>query len=92
MDSEFGHFIGHTFDNDSILAFNYYGLFKVSTGIISSHEKNSRRFPGIKCIRSPVINFASIIPSDMAKIDRNLFEGFTDFKKYIVQLRWKKIA
>lgn len=89
MDTDFGRFIGHTFDNEGTLAFNYYGLYKVSTGIIAAQEKSKAAFPGIKTIVSPVINFASILPSDMSIIDPELSDGFPRFKEYIVQLRWQ---
>ena len=86
--TEFGRFIGDTFVFDGILAFNYYGLFKVSDKIKQTYLDNLKIFPGIRVIQSPVVNFASILPADVQYICPDLYEGFREFKEYIVKLRW----
>jgi len=44
INSDFATFIGDTFDYDGLLAFNYYGFYKVSSGIRLSHAETVHWF------------------------------------------------
>ena len=88
INSEFGAFVGNSFEFDGLLAFNYYGLYKLSDGIKNIYEKSTGTFPGIKVITATVVNFASILPANVQQIDSDLYQGFAEFKKYMVKLRW----
>jgi len=88
--TEFGNFIESSFDCDQILAFDYYGLFKISKKIIDLHKQNIKTFPCIKIINSPVIHFSSVKKEQIHELAPHLYNKFDDFKNYLVKLRWNK--
>lgn len=87
--TEFGKFIGISFDYNEILAFNYYGLFKVSSKIIQMQSRYKKTFPTIKIINSPTIHFSSIKKEQILQLSPYLYKDFDKFKEYLVKLRWK---
>ena len=88
--TEFGEFIGSTFTCPTLLAVNYYGLFKISTGIIGAMEKVSKVFPDIRSIMAPGVYFNSIRFEHVQDPYTPLADDFMEFKRYIVELRWKR--
>lgn len=86
--TEFGEFIGKTFNCNERLAINYYGLFKLSTEIIKAADSVKHIFGDVRSIMSPVIHFNSIRIEDVKKIAPDLFSYYPDFKKHIIDMRW----
>lgn len=86
--TKFGRFIGNTFECDQLLAFDYYGMVKLSTGITKVVEEHRDLFPGVKLIKAPLITFASIMKEQVLYLSPDLVQGFDAFKDHLVQLRW----
>ncbi len=87
--TKFGFFLDSSFDYNEVLAFDYYGLFKLSKGILKVKSRYSKTFPSIKIINAPVIHFSSIKKEQVQLLAPHLYKGFNDFKNYLVKLRWK---
>jgi hypothetical protein len=85
--SGFGRLIGHSFDYDQILVFNYYGLNKFSTGFLDEVKKAKENGVEIKSIKSVVIYFSSIKLADISRFSPDLTNGFSEFKNSLVELR-----
>jgi len=81
----FAGFIGKGFEYGSILSFNYYGLFKLSSGLIKI-----KPVPGMHIITAPVIHFSSIKVEHIEFYQKELLLDFVSFKKFLVSLRWSK--
>lgn len=82
-----GQFVGKTFEYDGVLAINYYGFFKLSTGILKRARKVNRIFK-VATAMAPAIYFNSIYGTHIAAINEEMLCGWLDFKKYITDLRW----
>lgn len=92
----FGKFIGNEFEFDGILSINYYGHFKLSTGILEELEKVQKLFVDVRSIKSKVIYFNSIkfesiksLKSVSSDLKSELIKGFESFKNELIYLRWK---
>ena len=85
----FADFVGGSFNHNSLLAINYYGLYKLSNNIIDTVNKAENIFSEIRSIKSPVIHFNSIKMEQVFLLAPELGEEFLDFKKHLVRLRWK---
>jgi len=91
MQSELGEFIEKTFDSDFQLSINYYGAFKLSTGLISKVEKARQIFPNsVRAVKTNVMHFNSIKMEHIKKYAPELYDDYPEFKKHLVSLRWKK--
>ncbi len=90
VNTPFGKLIGKTFQCDDLIAIDYYGHYKLSTGIIQTVKSAEHIFPQVKCIVANIIHFNSIKMSHIKKhIDNAEMElGFSDFKRVLVGLRW----
>lgn len=85
----FGVFIGRSFEFDGILAINYYGHYKLSTGILDAVLDISQRFPDVRSIRSHVVYFNAIkIEHIQSLSDKGMQLDFPIFKRELVELRW----
>lgn len=84
----FGHFIGHSFKFSDPLAFNYYGMVKVSTGVLEVVQEAEAVFPGLKLMNVPVINFSSIRKEHIYYLAPDLLSNFDQFKEHLIALRW----
>jgi hypothetical protein len=85
--THFGKFLGKTFNYDGVIAINYYGHFKVSTGILRRVE-DARSIFRVKSVMSPIIYFAAIHAADVKKIDPGFIKDFEKYKRYVSKLRW----
>lgn len=83
-----GQFVGKSFHCDSVLAINYYGLYKLSSGIYAAVESVRMLFPDLRSIKSPVVHFNSLKAENVIALAPDLAPDYERFKKYIVQLRW----
>ena len=88
--TDFGEFIGKTFDYDKMLSINYYGLFKLSNGIMFATEKARRMFPDVRSIKAPVVYFNSIKIEQIKLLSPETFFNFPEFREEIIRVRWKK--
>lgn len=86
--TDLGWFIGDEFYFDKFLAINYYGYFKLSSGIYRVVEESEKIFPGIRSVRAPVVHFNSIKIEHVKQLAAAMMQNFPDFKKLIVDLRW----
>lgn len=84
LKTNFGALIGQSFEHKDLIAFNYYGLFKISSGIIKADRRGSNT------VVAPVIHFSSVKIEDVEKHCKELIVDFVSFKKSLVELRWKK--
>lgn len=84
LKTDFGGFIGQSFQHKDLIAFNYYGLFKISSGIINVDRDGSNT------VMAPVIHFSSVKIEDVEQHCKELIVDFVSFKKSLVVLRWKK--
>lgn len=83
--SEFGDFVGVSFDCESAFVIDYYGLLKKSTGFVlmlKGYEDIE-----VKRVRVPVAHFASIKIEHIADLAPDLVVEFPTFKKHLVKLR-----
>lgn len=82
--SPLADFVGNYFESHLILSFNYYGLFKLSTGI--------QKLQGQKAttVMAKSIHFSSIKIEHLQRYNKNLILDFVNFKKFLVSLRWNK--
>jgi hypothetical protein len=83
--SDFGNFIGGTFDCNEALVIDYYGLLKKSTGF--AVKLDSYEDVEVKRVRVPVAHFASIKIEHIADLAPDLVVNFPTFKKHLVKLR-----
>jgi hypothetical protein len=85
----FGNFVGKTFKCGMLLAINYYGHYKLSSGILSAIESIEDTFPDVRCIKASVVHFNSIKIEHIEKLaDKEMIADFAEFKKQLVSLRW----
>lgn len=84
LKTPFGEFIGRSFTHKNLIAFNYYGLFKISSGIIQVDRNGSNT------VVAPVIHFSSVKIEHVEQHCKELIVDFVSFKKFLVGLRWKK--
>jgi len=83
--SDFGKFVGESFDCKDAAAIDYYGYFKKSSGfkpLITSYEDIE-----VKSIKIKVCHFASIKIEYVSKMAPELMEEFFNFKGYLLLLR-----
>lgn len=85
--TKFATFTGSEFEYDKVLAFNYYGLFKISTGISKVVEEGRAAFPNVRTIKAKVIHFNSIKIEHIKELAPELLNDFPDFKRFLVDLR-----
>ena len=83
----FANFVGSQFKYDKVLAFNYYGLFKISTQTASVVEDCRVAFPNVRTIKAKVIHFNSIKMEHIKLLAPDLLPDFPDFKRFLVDLR-----
>ena len=83
----FANFIGSEFEFGSVLAFNYYGLFKISTGTSKVVAECRVAFPNVRTIKAKVIHFNSIKMEHIKELAPDLLPDFPDFKRFLVDLR-----
>lgn len=79
----FGMFIKCYFKYPEILALNYYGMIKLSYGLLEQNSATKRI-----SIKVPVIHFNSIKMEHIEKFNSDLLPDFVKFKRYLVKLRW----
>ena len=81
----FGKFIGNLLECEEILAIDYYGHIKKSSGMLKVIEN----YKGIevKSIMVPVVYFASVKNEDITALAPELMDGFPLFKKQLIELR-----
>lgn len=92
LKTQFASFVGTIFDCDEILALNYYGLMKVSTGFLNRIENLKEENILVRSIVTPVVYFASVKMKDISKFSPNLLSDFADFKDMLIKMRWNKTA
>ncbi len=85
QNTNFGLFIKRYFEYEDILALNYYGLVKLSTGLSHRNAFDSKRL-----IRSPVIHFNSVKIEHIEKFNSDLLPDFVKFKQRLVKLCWDR--
>jgi len=83
-----GQFVGKSFRCDSVLAINYYGLYKLSNGIYKAVDSVKMLFPDLRSIKSPVVHFNSLKAENVIALAPDLAPDYEVFKRYIVKLRW----
>lgn len=86
--SEFQEAIGSSFQHPDVMAFNFYGCYKVSSYILRRVKALKDVFPDIKVVRTPVVFFNSIQQEFVEKYAPSLYPDFAEFKEMVVQLRW----
>jgi hypothetical protein len=89
--TEFGKFLGKSFDCFDLLAINYYGHFKLSNGIDHAVASVNGIFPGVRSILAGIVHFNSIrteAAREIAGDDKDLFIDYVEFKKYLLDLRF----
>lgn len=86
-DTDFAKFIESSFKYDSVLVFNYYGLFKLSSGAHEVVENSKVAFPNIRTMKAEVVHFNSIKIEYIKELAPDLLADFPDFKKLLVDLR-----
>lgn len=86
-DTAFGQFIGPAFKYDGILAFNYYGLTKVSTGFQKRVQQVVNDGMDVKAVETLVVYFAAIKMKNITDFAPDLVLHFTEYKEYLVALR-----
>lgn len=87
--TDFASFVGRSFEYSQLLAINYYGYFKLSTGIIEASSVAAKTFKEIKAVRTPVVFFNTLKKCHVKKYDEGLKDDYRRFKDFIVDLRWK---
>ena len=80
-------FLGKEFQSSNVVAFNFYGFHKFSSGLIKVVNENKNIFPNIKAIKSGIVHFQSVKIEHIQQLQKDLLPGFPDFKKFIVNLR-----
>jgi len=83
--TQFAKFVGKHFVSSHILSFNYYGLFKPSTGLITRKPQEHK-----STISAPVIHFSSVKLEHIEAYHKEMLLDFVSFKKFLVSLRWEK--
>lgn len=86
-DTDFAEFVGPEFVYDSVLAFNYYGLFKLSSGGSKVVDNCKLAFPNIRTMKARVIHFNSVKIEHIKELAPELLSDFPDFKRLLVDLR-----
>jgi hypothetical protein len=86
-DTELAAFVGPEFNYKSVLAFNYYGLFKLSSGGTEVVENCKLAFPNIRTMKARVIHFNSVKMEHIKELAPELLNDFPDFKRLLVDLR-----
>jgi hypothetical protein len=90
VNTDFGAFIDRTFFYNGMLSINYYGLFKLSSGIITATANIKKIFPDIRSIKAPVVHFNSIKIEQIKEISPEVFNLFPEFRTEVIRLRWGK--
>lgn len=80
-------FLGKKFESEKVIAFNFYGFIKFSSGLLNVVEENKKIFPNIKTIKSPVVHFQSIKIEHIQQLSKDLLIDFPEFKRFVVKLR-----
>ena len=86
----FGHFLDTEFDYSVIYAINYFGYFKLSTGLKSVARATEEMFPNLKTILAPVIYFDSIRKEHLKIVAPLLADDFHKFKSFLIKKRRAK--
>lgn len=81
----FGLFIQMMYDCEHILALNYYGLIKLSTGILKENI-DSRKMQ----TKAHMVHFNSLKIEHVEFFNSDLLNDFVKFKNFLVNLRWNK--
>ena len=80
-------FVGSYFEYNGVLAINYYGFYKVSSGILDRIKKINRIFR-VESVMSPIVHFNSVHANHIQLADKSLLGEWSEFKKYIAEIRW----
>lgn len=89
--TDFGKFIGKKFKHYGFLAIDYYGHYKLSSGILDKVKSIENTFPDIRCIKVHVVHFSSIKIEQIENIaGKKAVSDFVEYKKKLVALRWSK--
>jgi hypothetical protein len=83
----FADFVGDSFEHNDVLAFNYYGLVKLSSGAVKIVKENIAVFPNLRTIKSKVLHFNSVKTEHIRKLAPDLLPEFSEFKMFLVGLR-----
>lgn len=87
----FGRFIGRGFKYPGLLAIDYYGHYKLSSGILDKVKSIEDTFPDIRCIKAYVVHFSSIKIEQIENLaGKKAVTDFVEYKKKLVTLRWNK--
>lgn len=87
--TKFGALIGCVFVYVPPLVLDYYGFLKRSSGLVEKIEEMQNKFVGkqIRCVKAPVVHFASVRMEDVASLAPELVGDFPEFKKMILDAR-----
>jgi len=86
-DTKFAEFVGPEFKYESVLTFNFYGLFKISSGGSEVVNNCRKAFPNIRTMKARVIHFNSVKMEHLKELAPDLLNDFPDFKRFLVDLR-----
>jgi hypothetical protein len=85
----FGKVIGTVLDARGALCLDYYGLHKLSRGLMEliGHIRLEEKGTQIRYIECPVVHLSSVRFEDISRLAPDLMEGFPHFKKRVLDLR-----
>jgi len=81
----FGKRVGKKFQSDKVVAIDYYGLYKKSTGLLE--EIASMRGKQVRMIEATVVHFASIRIESVLALAPAQVAGFVEFKNMLLEMR-----
>jgi len=87
LGTDFGDFVGEVFEDDRLIAFNYYGMVKISTAYVRKVQKLENQGVSVKSLECSVAYFSAIKMSHLDKYAPELIEKFSRFKEFLVKLR-----
>lgn len=83
--TDFANFLGEMFEHEEILAIDYYGFFKKSSGFLE--KMISYEDVEIKSMRVPVAHFASIKVELVSDLAPELVVNFSTYKRHLLKIR-----